>query len=356
MTFLSISLNTSRVLNSLPSFTRQSPSKNKATILGNKSRGLNSPRSFARQSPSQNKAAALGRGITNAINSQAPNKKPNRTPAISAQKLKPSVFSSSIAPVPPSVNKEQPSVNQAQLPVDQAQLPVNQAQLPVDQAQLPVDQAQLPVDQAQLPVNQAQLPVNQAQSPVNQDLPPVPAKPEETSNKKVDEPKPSLVKKTLTTRNIAIMGVLGGTAAVAPAFAALSAKVGVLAASQILIGKMFMFLEPGLLIVSFLLKTAFSLALSLTLPIILPILSAIVVTVIIVAISLYVAHLFMNKIQNTITKVFTYIFTHMQNAAVEGSQRILGQVPGYAIFSSLFGSKETVASRHSPAEIARQEE
>ena len=145
---------------------------------------------------------------------------------------------------------------------------------------------------------------------------------------RVDQPQPILSDKVFTTRNVCIMGG-------ALAFTALSAKVGTLAASQLITHGTIAFLKPGIAVVGFTAKTAISMSVNLAmagaLPIILPIVSTAVVTTLVAAVAFFAIREMLTQpsIQEGVS--------HLKKFVLNTSNTLIEKVQNFFSFSSFFG-------------------
>jgi hypothetical protein len=138
-----------------------------------------------------------------------------------------------------------------------------------------------------------------------------------------------------------IGGVVVSSAAVAAAFAALSAKVGTLAASQILATSTVAFLQPGLTIFGFAVKTGMMLAVNTVVPVTgglvavtFPFLSLAISTAIPVILVIYLFMKLEAKLEEGMIALKDKI------TGLPG--QILQKVPGYGFVSSMIGSTLTI--------------
>ncbi len=145
---------------------------------------------------------------------------------------------------------------------------------------------------------------------------------------RVDQPQSSPSDKVFTTRNVCIMGG-------ALAFTALSAKVGTLAASQLITHGTIAFLKPGIAVVGFTAKTAISMSVNLAmagaLPIILPIVSTAVVTTLVAAVAFFAIREMLTQpsIQEGVS--------HLKKFVLNTSNTLIEKVQNFFSFSSFFG-------------------
>jgi hypothetical protein len=146
-----------------------------------------------------------------------------------------------------------------------------------------------------------------------------------------DQPQTSLSDRVFTTRNVCITGGVAASAA----FAALSAKVGILAASQVVAHGTIAFLQPGIAIFGFAAKTAISmtanLAIAAALPILLPVVSTAVVITIVVAISFFALRALLAQLS------IQEGFVNMKNFVSNLPQILMEKMPSLPSFSALFG-------------------
>ncbi len=187
-----------------------------------------------------------------------------------------------------------------------------------------------------------------------------PATPSAKKVQKIVTPgQPGLYDRVFTNRNLVIGGAVIGSAAVAAAFAALSAKVGTLAASQIVATSTVAFFQPGLTIFGFALKTGMFMTMNTVvpvvtgglLPIVLPIVSTVVVTGIAVVVTLYVVNSMMKKLQSSVEAGITT----MKDNVVGLPGMVLRQVPGFGMVSSILGFGENTQAPVAQTKAARLE-
>ncbi len=169
---------------------------------------------------------------------------------------------------------------------------------------------------------------------------------------------PSLYERVCTTRNLVIGGAVIGSAAVAAAFGVLASQVGTLAASQIVAANTVAFLQPGLTIFGFALKTGMFMTLNTVVPVTsglitisLPVISSVVVT----AIGGYVIFCVMNKMIEQLVDSKNSLMTTMKDTVTELPGKLLKQVPGYSLFTSMFSSKEAPLPKDQEIEARKQE-
>jgi hypothetical protein len=144
-------------------------------------------------------------------------------------------------------------------------------------------------------------------------------------------------------RNTIIVGCIAAFAA----FAALSAKVGTLAASQLVASNVIAFLQPGVTIFGFALKTGMFITLKTVVPIVtgvllpiaLPVVSTIVVSGVSILVMLFVLNQIIKKVEDSVQKGLTT----MKDAVTNLSETVLRQVPGYGMLTSIFGDSKKPA-------------
>lgn len=145
-----------------------------------------------------------------------------------------------------------------------------------------------------------------------------------------------LYNRVFSTENLQIGSLVLCSAAAAVAFGTWASKIGVLPASKIVATNLIAFLQPGMTVVGFALKAGIFITINALVPlgtalvtISLPIISTLVVTTISVFIILAVVNKMIQKLEEGV-KVG-------MNKAMELPGKLLEQVPGYSMISSLFG-------------------
>ncbi len=163
-------------------------------------------------------------------------------------------------------------------------------------------------------------------------------------SKKVKKVKGAVIKPNFTdlynrvcsTENAQIGSLVLCAAVAAGAFGTWASKIGVLTASKIVATNLIAFLQPGMTVVGYALKAGMFLTMNALVPlgtglvtISLPIISTIVVTTISVFIILAVVNKMIQKLEEGV-KIG-------MDKAMELPGKLLEQVPGYSMISSLFG-------------------
>ncbi len=146
----------------------------------------------------------------------------------------------------------------------------------------------------------------------------------------------SLSDRVCSTENLQIGSLVLCAAVAAGAFGTWASKIGVLTASKIVATNLIAFLQPGMTVVGYALKAGMFLTMNALVPlgtalvtISLPIISTIVVTTISVFIILAVVNKMIQKLEEGV-KIG-------MDKAMELPGKLLEQVPGYSMISSLFG-------------------
>jgi hypothetical protein len=186
-----------------------------------------------------------------------------------------------------------------------------------------------------------------------------------TTKKNVDaptgKPQPSLYDRVTTTQNLQIAGIVAGSVAVAAALGALTAKVGTLAASKMIATSTVAFLQPGITIFGFAMKTGMFITVNTVVPvtsglitIALPVVSTVVVTSAAVIITLYVVNSMMKKMEAGFSDGFNSMRENletrvkdgvvgMKNMVTELPGKVMRKIPGYSTIAGLFGSDKPKA-------------
>jgi hypothetical protein len=147
---------------------------------------------------------------------------------------------------------------------------------------------------------------------------------------------PSLYDRVFTTEILQIGGLVLCSAAVAGAFGTWALKVGALTASQIVATNLIAFIQPGMTVVGFALKAGMFITMNAVVPVAtalvtisLPIVSTVVVTTISVLVILHVVNKMIQKLEESLKSGM--------DTAKELPGKLLEQIPGYSMISSLFG-------------------
>ena len=175
------------------------------------------------------------------------------------------------------------------------------------------------------------------------------------------QPQPSLYDRVTTIQNLQTAGIVAGSVAVAAALAALTAKVGTLAASQMIATSTVAFLQPGMTIFGFALKTGMYMTVNTVVPvtsglitIALPVVSTVVVTGTAVIITLYLVNSLMNKMEGRFADGFNSMRENLKNRVKEGVAgvknmvtelpgKVMRKIPGYSMIAALIGSDKSKA-------------
>lgn len=147
-----------------------------------------------------------------------------------------------------------------------------------------------------------------------------------------------LGQRVFTQRNLCIIGVSGGAAALAGAFAALSSKVGAVAAANLVAVHTAAFLQPGVVITAFALKTSATVAASATLPLLIPIASTVLVGGAAVAVTFYIVRALKNKMVDGLG--------YAKDVALAIPKAMLQQIPGGSAIVAMFETPETIGCAH----------
>lgn len=158
-----------------------------------------------------------------------------------------------------------------------------------------------------------------------------------------------LYNRVFSTENLQIGSLALCAAAAAGAFGTWASKIGVLPASKIVATNVIAFLQPGMTVVGYALKVAMFITINALVPlgtalvtISLPIISTIVVTTISVLIILAVVNKMIQKLEEGVRVGM--------DKAMELPGKLLEQVPGYSMISTLFG-----LDKPSPSEEKKEE-
>lgn len=193
-------------------------------------------------------------------------------------------------------------------------------------------------------------------APKNQPLPtsrvvvPAPILPTLRKVQKLTTPyQPNLYGRVSIDRDTLIDGAVVGSIAIVGAFAALSAKVGTLAASKLVTANVIAFLKPGVTIFGFALKTGLFVTMNTVVPIVTGVLMPIVLPVVISGASIFMMFYLVNKVIKKIESSVQAGLTTVKDAVTDLPGMVLRQVPGNGIVTSIFENEIAQANRKSGA-------
>jgi hypothetical protein len=138
---------------------------------------------------------------------------------------------------------------------------------------------------------------------------------------------PNLPAKVFNTRNLCVLAIGSGAVAAGASFAALTAKVGALGASQLVTAHVVAFLQPGLVVTAFALKAGATLTMSAAMPVIVPIASTVLVGGLGVVLIVYIAK-----------KTFSGAGM-VKDAVLALPKKLIEQIPGGKAMISYFSSE-----------------
>jgi hypothetical protein len=155
--------------------------------------------------------------------------------------------------------------------------------------------------------------------------------------------------RVFSTENLQIGGLVLCSAAIAGAFGTWALKVGALSASQIIAANLIAFLQPGMTVVGFALKTGLFITMNAVVPVAtalvtisLPIVSTVVVTTISVLVILHVVNKMIQQLEASVKSGM--------DKAREVPGKLLEQIPGYSMISSLLGYGKAAPSNEETEE------